>query len=187
MNLQKLAHHQQQLGEAAKIIQNAYRHYRERVRSKRQSEEYRAAVLIQSYYRRYRQHCHFKRLLRAATCIQKRFRSMKSKQRRLEAIAEQDTTYSGSLESSTRSPRSRRAVTLYAKQNPTVDLLMNSSDRLFLRQTMAAMRIQHAFRNHRQRRVISRIIQKLMIISKLKLKLCKFWETNNKDDFDQEP
>ncbi|KFD66191.1 hypothetical protein M514_02201 [Trichuris suis] len=183
-----VTHHQQQLGEAAKIIQNAYRHYRERLRSKRQSEtEYRAAVLIQSYYRRYRQHCHFKRLHRAAIYIQKHFREKKCKLRQLEKITMQYTTLTRGSKSSATSLSSQQSATLYAIRKPTVNISMGKSDLLFLRQTLAAMRIQHAFRNHRQRRVVSRIIQKLIIISKLKMKLRKFCEINSKDKFDQEP
>ncbi|CDW55302.1 calmodulin binding transcription activator [Trichuris trichiura] len=188
MDFQKLAHHQQQLGEAAKIIQNAYRHYRERLRSKRQSEtEYRAAVLIQSYYRRYRQHRHFKRMHRAAAYIQKQFREKKCKLHRLEEITMQYTTPTEDTKSSPSLLLSQQSGILYVKQKPMINILMDKRDLLFLRQTLAAMRIQHAFRNHRQRRVVSRIIQKLINISKLRMKLRKFYEIDSKDKFDQEP
>ena len=45
---------QRKLYEAAKVIQNAYRMYRDK-QFQQQRKEIEAAVLIQSYYRRYKQ------------------------------------------------------------------------------------------------------------------------------------
>nr|KAG5695331.1 hypothetical protein BaRGS_006555 [Batillaria attramentaria] len=46
---------QRKLYEAAKVIQNAYRHYRDKQQQQQHQKEIEAAVLIQSYYRRYKQ------------------------------------------------------------------------------------------------------------------------------------
>jgi len=45
---------QRKLYEAAKVIQSAYRQYKDK-QCKQQAKEIEAAILIQSYYRRYKQ------------------------------------------------------------------------------------------------------------------------------------
>ncbi|RUS80061.1 hypothetical protein EGW08_012178 [Elysia chlorotica] len=62
---------QRKLYEAAKVIQNAYRHYRD----KQQQKEIEAAILIQSYYRRYKTYAYYKKMSQAAVLIQNQFRT----------------------------------------------------------------------------------------------------------------
>ncbi|XP_075245796.1 calmodulin-binding transcription activator 2-like isoform X2 [Convolutriloba macropyga] len=66
---------QRTLYESAKIIQSAFRQYKQ-CRQKRQ-QEIEAAILIQSYFRKYRQYFSYKRMCRAARLIQKVFRRYK--------------------------------------------------------------------------------------------------------------
>lgn len=65
---------QRKLYEAAKVIQNAYRTYRDK-QFQQQRKEIEAAVLIQSYYRRYKQYAYYKKMTQAAVLIQSQFRS----------------------------------------------------------------------------------------------------------------
>ncbi|XP_076033913.1 calmodulin-binding transcription activator isoform X6 [Oratosquilla oratoria] len=67
---------QRELYEAAKIIQKAFRLYKGRKRLQaEQDKERQAAVVIQNYYRRYKQYVYFRQMSRAATLIQNQFRS----------------------------------------------------------------------------------------------------------------
>ena len=66
---------QQELLQAAKIIQNAYRQFK--IRKKQHIDELKAAVLIQSYYRRYKQFALYKRITKAAVLIQNSYRAHK--------------------------------------------------------------------------------------------------------------
>ena len=54
MSLDTTDMEQRKLYEAAKVIQSAYRQYRDK-QCKQQNKEIEAAILIQSYYRRYKQ------------------------------------------------------------------------------------------------------------------------------------
>lgn len=71
---------QRKLYEAAKVIQNAYRHYKDK-QCKQQAKEREAAVLIQSYYRRYKQYAYYKKMTQAAVLIQSQFRSYYAQKR----------------------------------------------------------------------------------------------------------
>ncbi|XP_063614958.1 calmodulin-binding transcription activator 2-like, partial [Penaeus indicus] len=66
---------QRELYEAAKTIQKAYRLYKGRKRLQEQDKERQAAIVIQNYYRRYKQYVYFRQMSRAATLIQNQFRS----------------------------------------------------------------------------------------------------------------
>lgn len=66
---------QQELLQAAKIIQNAYRQFK--MRKKQHVDELKAAVLIQSYYRRYKQFALYRRITKAAVLIQNSYRAYK--------------------------------------------------------------------------------------------------------------
>ncbi|CAL4062241.1 unnamed protein product, partial [Meganyctiphanes norvegica] len=67
---------QRELYEAAKTIQKAYRLYKGRKRIlAEQDKERQAAVVIQNYYRRYKQFVYYRQMSRAATLIQNQFRS----------------------------------------------------------------------------------------------------------------
>ncbi|XP_074653866.1 calmodulin-binding transcription activator 2-like [Tubulanus polymorphus] len=69
-------HEQRRLYEAAKIIQNFYRQYKDRQQQQNQRiKEIEAAILIQSYYRRYKQYAYYKKMCQAAVLIQSQFRS----------------------------------------------------------------------------------------------------------------
>ncbi|KAL8587315.1 hypothetical protein ACOMHN_045562 [Nucella lapillus] len=72
---------QRKLYEAAKVIQNAYRHYRDK-QQQQQQKEIEAAVLIQSYYRRYKQYAYYKKMTHAAVLIQNQFRSYSAQKRK---------------------------------------------------------------------------------------------------------
>lgn len=71
---------QRKLYEAAKVIQNAYRQYKDK-QCKQQAKEREAAVLIQSYYRRYKQYAYYKKMTQAAVLIQSQFRSYYAQKR----------------------------------------------------------------------------------------------------------
>ncbi|XP_052821053.1 calmodulin-binding transcription activator 2-like isoform X2 [Mya arenaria] len=71
---------QRKLYEAAKVIQSAYRQYRDK-QCKQQAKEREAAVLIQSYYRRYKQYAYYKKMTQAAVLIQSQFRSYYAQKR----------------------------------------------------------------------------------------------------------
>ncbi|XP_028394321.1 calmodulin-binding transcription activator 2-like [Dendronephthya gigantea] len=66
---------QQELLQAARIIQNAYRQFK--IRKKQHFDELKAAVLIQSYYRRYKQFALYRRITKAAVLIQNSYRAHK--------------------------------------------------------------------------------------------------------------
>ncbi|XP_048258670.1 calmodulin-binding transcription activator 2-like [Haliotis rufescens] len=73
---------QRKLYEAAKVIQNAYRLYRDKQQLQQQRQkEIEAAILIQSYYRRYKQYAYFKKMTQAAVLIQNQFRSYYAQKR----------------------------------------------------------------------------------------------------------
>ncbi|KRZ86476.1 Calmodulin-binding transcription activator 1, partial [Trichinella sp. T8] len=137
---------EQQLYVAACIIQNAYRHYRQRMKFKQllEKKQYNAAALIQSYYRRYKQHCHFKRIQRAAILIQKQFRKYRSVRGK---ITEEDQcdirkhsygTMNTLLQLHSFIISTKRCAA-YSKN------CITANDVLFWKQTLAAMRIQNAF------------------------------------------
>ncbi|XP_053379115.1 calmodulin-binding transcription activator 1-like isoform X2 [Mercenaria mercenaria] len=71
---------QRKLYEAAKVIQSAYRQYKDK-QCKQQAKEREAAVLIQSYYRRYKQYAYYKKMTQAAVLIQSQFRSYYAQKR----------------------------------------------------------------------------------------------------------
>ncbi|XP_025083042.1 calmodulin-binding transcription activator 1-like isoform X3 [Pomacea canaliculata] len=73
---------QRKLYEAAKVIQNAYRHYRDKQQQQQHQKEIEAAVLIQSYYRRYKQYAYYKKMTQAAVLIQNQFRSYSAQKRK---------------------------------------------------------------------------------------------------------
>ncbi|KAK3604481.1 hypothetical protein CHS0354_019074 [Potamilus streckersoni] len=73
---------QRKLYEAAKVIQSAYRMYRNKQhQQQRQNKEIEAAILIQSYYRRYKQYAYYKKMTQAAVLIQSQFRSYYAQKR----------------------------------------------------------------------------------------------------------
>ncbi|KRX57135.1 Calmodulin-binding transcription activator 1, partial [Trichinella sp. T9] len=152
---------EQQLYVAACIIQNAYRHYRQRMKFKQllEKKQYNAAALIQSYYRRYKQHCHFKRIQqRAAILIQKQFRKCRSVRGK---ITEEDQcnirkhsygTMNNTLLQLHSFIISTKRCAAYSKN------CITANDVLFWKQTLAAMRIQNAFRIHLKRHSAARYI-----------------------------
>ncbi|XP_070207507.1 calmodulin-binding transcription activator 2-like isoform X2 [Littorina saxatilis] len=71
---------QRKLYEAAKVIQLAYRHYRDK--QQQHQKEIEAAVLIQSYYRRYKTYAYYKKMTHAAVLIQNQFRSYSAQKRK---------------------------------------------------------------------------------------------------------
>ncbi|XP_069113218.1 calmodulin-binding transcription activator 2-like isoform X3 [Argopecten irradians] len=71
---------QRKLYEAAKVIQSAYRIYRDK-QQLQQQREMEAAVLIQKYYRRYKQYAYYKKMTQAAVLIQSQFRSYYAQKR----------------------------------------------------------------------------------------------------------
>ncbi|XP_021372899.1 calmodulin-binding transcription activator 2-like isoform X2 [Mizuhopecten yessoensis] len=71
---------QRKLYEAAKVIQSAYRQYRDK-QQLQQQKEMEAAVLIQKYYRRYKQYAYYKKMTQAAVLIQSQFRSYYAQKR----------------------------------------------------------------------------------------------------------
>ncbi|XP_050414412.2 calmodulin-binding transcription activator 1 [Patella vulgata] len=73
---------QRKLYVAAKVIQNAYRVYRDKQHQIQQRKEIEAAILIQSYYRRYKQYAYFKKMSHAAVLIQNQFRSYYAQKRK---------------------------------------------------------------------------------------------------------
>ncbi|KAK3740941.1 hypothetical protein QZH41_017788 [Actinostola sp. cb2023] len=80
---------QQELYEAALIIQEAYRSYK--IRRQQHDEEMQAAVLIQNHYRRYKQFLLYKKRTHAALIIQNQYRAYREhelfkKSRRAAAI-----------------------------------------------------------------------------------------------------
>ncbi|XP_064641860.1 calmodulin-binding transcription activator 2-like isoform X4 [Lineus longissimus] len=73
---------QRHLYEAARIIQDVYRKYKDRQQQQQQRrKEISAAVLIQSYYRRYKQYAYYKKMCQAAVLIQSQFRSYQVQKR----------------------------------------------------------------------------------------------------------
>ncbi|GFN96476.1 calmodulin-binding transcription activator 1, partial [Plakobranchus ocellatus] len=81
---------QRKLYEAAKVIQNAYRHYRD----KQQQKEIEAAILIQSYYRRYKTYAYYKKMSQAAVLIQNQFRTYYARRKKrgdLGAVSRRDS------------------------------------------------------------------------------------------------
>ncbi|KAI8795578.1 calmodulin-binding transcription activator 1 [Biomphalaria glabrata] len=77
---------QRKLYEAAKVIQNAYRHYRDKQQQQQQQlqqqKEIEAAILIQSYYRRYKTYAYYKKMSHAAVLIQNQFRTYYAKRKK---------------------------------------------------------------------------------------------------------
>ncbi|CAL1535520.1 unnamed protein product, partial [Lymnaea stagnalis] len=77
---------QRKLYEAAKVIQNAYRHYRDKQQQQQQQlqqqKEIEAAILIQSYYRRYKTYAYYKKMSQAAVLIQNQFRTYYAKRKK---------------------------------------------------------------------------------------------------------
>jgi len=178
---------QRELFGAAKVIQSAWRQYRQvRLSSQRQLEAERtAAVLIQSYYRRYKQFCYFKKLHKSVVFVQKHFRLNKANRHLASSSIQSKTANreersrdgdhpirpnrhlaSSSIQSNTanREERSMNGDHLI-RPNPH---LPSSSVPLQL-QHEAATCIQHAFRGHyRKRQAAARKIQKFMLESKQK-------------------
>ncbi|XP_003372736.1 putative IQ calmodulin-binding motif protein [Trichinella spiralis] len=160
---------EQQLYMAACIIQNAYRHYRQRMKFKQllEKKQYHAAALIQSYYRRYKQHCYFKRIQRAAILIQKQFRKYRSVRGKITEdqcdIRKHSYGTMNTLLQLHSFIISTKRCAAYSKN------CITANDVLFWKQTLAAMRIQNAFRIHLKRHSAARIIQKFMRNSKNKL------------------
>lgn len=84
---------QRKLYEAAKVIQNAYRQYRDKQQLLQQRQkEIEAAILIQSYYRRYKQYAYFKKMTQAAVLIQSQFRSYYAQKRYKKSRGEIDVS-----------------------------------------------------------------------------------------------
>ncbi|KRZ11472.1 Calmodulin-binding transcription activator 1 [Trichinella zimbabwensis] len=160
---------EQQLYTAACIIQNAYRHYRQRMQFKQllEKKQYHAAALIQSYYRRYKQHCYFKRIQRAAILIQKQFRKYRSVRGKITG----DQCYIRKHSYGTMNTLLQLHSFIISTKRCAAysENCITENDVLFWKQTLAAMRIQNAFRIHLKRHSAARIIQKFMRNSKNKL------------------
>ncbi|KRZ71078.1 Calmodulin-binding transcription activator 1 [Trichinella papuae] len=137
---------EQQLYTAACIIQNAYRHYRQRMQFKQllEKKQYHAAALIQSYYRRYKQHCYFKRIQRAAILIQKQFRKYRSVKGKITG----DQCYIGKHSYGTMNTLLQLHSFIISTKRCAAysENCITENDVLFWKQTLAAMRIQNAFR-----------------------------------------
>ncbi|KRY72673.1 Calmodulin-binding transcription activator 1 [Trichinella pseudospiralis] len=149
---------EQQLYMAACIIQNAYRHYRQRMKFKQllEKKQYHAAALIQSYYRRYKQHCYFKRIQRAAILIQKQFRKYRSVR---DKIAEDQCYIRKHSYGTMNTLLQLHSFIISTKRCAAYsENCITENDVLFWKQTLAAMRIQNAFRIHLKRHSAARYI-----------------------------
>ncbi|XP_064599533.1 LOW QUALITY PROTEIN: calmodulin-binding transcription activator 2-like [Liolophura sinensis] len=120
-------HEQRKLYEAAKLIQNAFRIYRDKQQQQQQlQKEIEAAILIQSYYRRYKQYIYYKKMTQAAVLIQSQFRSYSAQKRY---------------------KKSRDAAVVIQNQYRTY-----KQHERFKKSRNAAVIIQQRFRNHYQRK-----------------------------------